>query len=412
MKTGGVDHRRAGRCSPAWSTPGATTARSTRSTSATGATLWTAATGGQDRRTAEPRPGHRRRRQHGRQGLRARRGQGAVRWAVDMKAPISGGATIAGTTIYVGVDPGVLHALSVTNGAERWNKDIAAGVGTAPAVSAGAVLVGGERKRLFSLSSAGQRNWVFDTLGPVASPVTPAAGTVYAGTSDGDLVALIESTGVIRWRLHDRLPGRAGDGGRRRRSSRAPPTTLVYAVDPASGEVRWDAATGGPVSGGAAVSGATVVRRQRRPVPPRHRRRRTAPSAGSSSPAVPSGPLPRSVTASSSSRRSPASSSASTPETCWWLGMASTALRPSLALAHWSWRFPRRQPHCSPTPDARIRAISTSRAGELQLHDVAELRGARWMAGEERRRVGRRLLDDVDALGHARPRWPPSRSWW
>ena len=41
---------------------------------------------------------------------------------------------MAGTTIYVGVDPGVLHALSATDGAERWNKDIAAGVGTAPAV--------------------------------------------------------------------------------------------------------------------------------------------------------------------------------------------------------------------------------------------------------------------------------------
>ena len=43
---------------------------------------------------------------------------GVPRWAVDLKAPIAGGVTIAGSTIYVGTDPGVLHALSVANGAE------------------------------------------------------------------------------------------------------------------------------------------------------------------------------------------------------------------------------------------------------------------------------------------------------
>ena len=239
---------------------------------ATGATLWTATTGGKIVGPPSLGPGIVVVGSTDGKVYELDATTGAVRWAVDMKAPISGGATLAGTTIYVGVDPGVMHALSATNGAERWNKDIAAGVGTAPAVSGGAVLVGGDRKRLFSLSSAGQRNWVFDTLGPVASPVTPVAGTVYVGTTDGDLVALVESTGIVRWRHTIGFPvgpvtvgnGVIYAGAANRPVLRLRPRHRRRALE------RGDRWPGGRGCGGL---GGKRLRRQRRPVPPRRRRR-------------------------------------------------------------------------------------------------------------------------------------------
>jgi outer membrane protein assembly factor BamB len=165
---------------------------------------------------------------------------------------VKGGPTVADTSVYVGSEPGLLHGLTLATGAPRWTKEIAAGVGTAPAVGGSAVMFGGDRRRVFSYTTNGERGWVYDTTGPAASPLALSDGVLYTGTTDGSLVAITEATGQARWTLPIGFPV-------------APPVAaagvvyvgagngLVYAVDAATGQPKWQAATGGPVIGAPAL---------------------------------------------------------------------------------------------------------------------------------------------------------------
>ena len=182
-------------------------------------------------------------------------------------------------------------------------------------------------------------------------------------------MALNESTGEVRWRLHIGFPvGSVTVGGGW--SFAGAGNNSVYAVDPASGQVRWEAKTGGPVTGGARRVGATVY-------------------AGSDDLYL------HAIDAATGAER--------------WKFFAGGAVRADSGggrrrgrRADGDRRAHRRHA-LSIGAHALIRrhaSAAGSGAGQLQLHHVAELGGARRVAGEERRRVGRRLLDDVDALGH------------
>ena len=59
---------------------------------------------------------------------------------------------MADGSVFVGSEPGVLHALSLADGTSRWTKEVAAGVGGTPAVGDGRVMVGGKRRRVFAFA--------------------------------------------------------------------------------------------------------------------------------------------------------------------------------------------------------------------------------------------------------------------
>ncbi len=81
----------------------------------------------------------------------------AVRWRRQLEAPIVPGPVTLGKIAYVASDGGVLHAIDVGSGADRWSFDGRGAYGsdlsTAPTVLGdGVVLWPGPRHRLFALT--------------------------------------------------------------------------------------------------------------------------------------------------------------------------------------------------------------------------------------------------------------------
>ncbi|HVH44285.1 MAG TPA: PQQ-binding-like beta-propeller repeat protein [Labilithrix sp.] len=122
---------------------------------------------------------------------------GAVKWALDLGAPVHGSPAVGGDgSIYVGTTDGKLHAVrSVGN--ERWQYATGGPIGGTPAVYAGTVYVGSEDKSLHAVSTVdGTPRWTYALSGTAGTPVIDPAGTVYVGATDGRVYA-IASTGSL-----------------------------------------------------------------------------------------------------------------------------------------------------------------------------------------------------------------------
>lgn len=105
-----------------------------------------------------------------------------VRWRRALRAPLVPGPVITSDgTAYVGADDGVLHAVTVATGKDRWHFNGGASFGsdlsTAPLVLAdGEVIWPGPDHRLFALGRDGMLRWTIaghaDLLTPVLDPRT------------------------------------------------------------------------------------------------------------------------------------------------------------------------------------------------------------------------------------------------
>jgi len=96
--------------------------------------------------------------------------------------------------------------------------------------SDGTLFIGGESGKVFALDGkTGEKKWVFDSGGPIwSSAAIGSDGTVYIGSA-----ATIKKD--------DNRTGIDGERGK------------VYALNPATGEKKWEFVTGGPVASSAAI---------------------------------------------------------------------------------------------------------------------------------------------------------------
>lgn len=161
-----------------------------------------------------------------------------------------GGATIAG-----------LQWRFLTNG----------DVISSPAVAGNVVYVGSGDGKLYALDRlTGGKLWGYDAHSAVSSSPAVSSGSAFFGTHDGNFFALDARTGALRWRVATGtvIPFPWGhESGDRYTSS---PTVVgkvvvfgagdgnVYAVDVATGNVRWRARTEGRVRASPAVANGTV----------------------------------------------------------------------------------------------------------------------------------------------------------
>ena len=70
---------------------------------------------------------------------------GDLRWPCDVKAPLFAPPAIAGGVVYAGDLKGVLHAIDLSSGAEKWSVDLAADPVKAPGMIYGGPAVQGGR---------------------------------------------------------------------------------------------------------------------------------------------------------------------------------------------------------------------------------------------------------------------------
>jgi eukaryotic-like serine/threonine-protein kinase len=185
-----------------------------------------------------------------------------------------GDAAHSGT--YTGGGVPVLHGV-------KWRFRTQAAVLSTPAVVDGTVYFGSNDHRFYAVNAAnGALRWKFATQGRVASSPAVSLGRVYFGSYDGNFYALNAADGTLQWKF--------ASLGERRFSARhlhgaEPPAEVVpdpfdvflssptvvdgtvfvgsgdgnvYALDAASGKLRWKFHTGNVVHASPAVAGGTV----------------------------------------------------------------------------------------------------------------------------------------------------------
>ncbi len=126
----------------------------------------------------------------------------ALRWTFQAKEGVMSSAAIADGTVYVGSMDGLLHAIDLATGRERWSYKAAGSIEeSSPAVSAGVVYVGDVTGVLHAVDAAsGRARWTFQTEGEIRSSPAPAGDKVLIGSYDQNLYCLLAATGKPAWK--------------------------------------------------------------------------------------------------------------------------------------------------------------------------------------------------------------------
>ena len=165
----------------------------------------------------------------------------------------------------------------------KWKFATGDKVVSSPVIHNGVIFFGGDDANIYAVDAAtGRQRWKFTTGGPAPSTPAVADGLVYAMSYDGRLYAINEQTGKLRWKFatagEKRFEAKGIHGFQPATQTIADPfdTFLsspvvaagvvfvgagdnhLYAVDAATGELKWKFATGDVVHSSPAYADATV----------------------------------------------------------------------------------------------------------------------------------------------------------
>ena len=135
-------------------------------------------------------------------------GTGAIQWSTRISGGVDGDARFdpGRGQVYVGSDDGYLYALDPEQGKIRWSSKLKGAIERGPEVSADALFLATAAEQVYAVDpSSGKTRWQYArdipegfTIHGNAAPLR-VGGEVYAGFSDGFLVALTAATGEIVW---------------------------------------------------------------------------------------------------------------------------------------------------------------------------------------------------------------------
>jgi eukaryotic-like serine/threonine-protein kinase len=178
---------------------------------------------------------------------------------------------------------GVYHSSAPSLRAVRWRFHAGGSMVSSPVVSGGVVYVGSGDGNLYALRQTdGTVIWRYTTQGDVTSSPAVFDRAVFFASTDGFVYAVDAATGALRWRFktggESRFQARGIHGIKPPTQMMADPFDLfisspaiaagivyigsgdhsVYALDAASGDLRWKFATGDVVHATPAVAGGLV----------------------------------------------------------------------------------------------------------------------------------------------------------
>lgn len=192
-----------------------------------------------------------------------------IKWQFHTKGQVLSSPAVSGETLYIGSDDHNLYAFEASTGALRWKFKTDGRVTSSPAVSGGVVYFGSYDSYFYAVDAVtGQLKWKFKTAGErrfsathlhgaepaaetmpdpfdfyLSSPVV-ADGAVYFGSGDTNIYALDAATGALKWKF------KTGDvvhaspalsGGTLYAGSW---DSYFYALDAAQGTMKWRFKTG------------------------------------------------------------------------------------------------------------------------------------------------------------------------
>jgi outer membrane protein assembly factor BamB len=192
-----------------------------------------------------------------------------VKWTFHAKGQLISSPAVAGDAIYVGSTAGLLYAVDRVAGTEKWKFETKSRIASSPAVADGLVYFGAYDGNFYAVEAAtGKLKWKFRTEGerqftarhlhgfqPAAELMpdpwdcwlsSPAVwkDAVYFGSGDGNVYALDAATGALKWKF------KTGDVVHASPAI-ADGTVFIgswdsyfYAIDAATGAEKWRFKTG------------------------------------------------------------------------------------------------------------------------------------------------------------------------
>jgi len=185
-----------------------------------------------------------------------------LKWRVQTGGKVRSSPTVWKGAVFVGSEDGYLYAIDAASGAIRWKTRTGAGdVSSSPAVFGDLVIVTGADGAVWAVSTAtGQVQWKVPTSEPLpyrlfgtdprthdywsSSPVV-ADGVVFVGSADGGIYALDAATGRLRWKVQTDAAVRSSPAVDRQRVYVGSFDGNLYALDRATGAVCWKFKTAG-----------------------------------------------------------------------------------------------------------------------------------------------------------------------
>lgn len=192
-----------------------------------------------------------------------------VKWTFHAEGQFISSPAVDGDTVYVGGTGGNFYAINRETGIEKWKVEVKSRIASSPAVEGGLVYFGAYDGIFYALDAAtGKLRWKFKTAGEhrfegthlhgsePASEIMPDPwdcylsspvvwnGTVYFGSGDGNIYALDAASGAVKWKV------KTGD------VVHASPAiadgvlfvgswdSYFYALDAATGAEKWKFKTG------------------------------------------------------------------------------------------------------------------------------------------------------------------------
>jgi outer membrane protein assembly factor BamB len=176
-------------------------------------------------------------------------------WHVQAAGAVSASLVGVEGVVYAGSEDGTLHALDSTTGIEKWAVPVAGAVTRGPAVSHGVIYIGADGGQFAAIDALTHENrWTVE-LGPggIGTP-TVVGDVIYVGrhlkakSGPYDLVALSARDGAIVWNFVTPSGIQAHAGAVANGFVYAVcEDNNVYALDPATGVLRWTLATEGSI---------------------------------------------------------------------------------------------------------------------------------------------------------------------
>ena len=147
-------------------------------------------------------------------------------WVFKTGGAVLSSAAVADGVAYFGSDDHNLYAVDIATGAKKWSFATGGIVRSSPSVNGGIVYFGSYDGKIYAVDAkSGAQKWAFETQGerhfearglhgfkPSTQTIpdfwdmfesSPAVsdGTVYVGSGDGNLYALDAATGTLRWKF-------------------------------------------------------------------------------------------------------------------------------------------------------------------------------------------------------------------
>jgi outer membrane protein assembly factor BamB len=214
-----------------------------------------------------------------------------VKWRFHTKGMIFSSPSVLGGIVYFGSADGDAYAIRASDGSLVWKFATKGPVNSSPAVGNGLVFVSSLDGNVYAIdASSGQQRWRFETKGErrftapgihgimprnelmpdpfdvfLSSPAL-SDGTLYIGSGDHNVYALDAATGVLRWKFATGNVVHASPAVAGGTVYIGSWDRYFYALDAKSGALRWKFQTGDDqkiynqigIAGSAAVSGGLV----------------------------------------------------------------------------------------------------------------------------------------------------------